>query len=205
MSSSSAIIIEAEVCRQRYKRLHPKDLPDDEKDYKTLVHTLTPERLQEIFKSKFGTDGGKLSSATAPCQGIQAFDCHLSRTAVYHSGKCRQGPCGLKEEQANVYFEVYGKNAITPPQRENIWIKLLKQTFLGIFNILLWSCVVAEVALIVAFSGKTTASEMPKINATAFGTILEDKDEVKDEAQADYVTPIILSAVIVMVGLLEQL
>ncbi|CAE8581761.1 unnamed protein product [Polarella glacialis] len=175
MSSSSAIIIEAEVCRQRYKRLHPKDLPDDEKDYKTLVHTLTPERLQAIFKSKFGTDGGK----------------------------CRQGPCGLKEEQANVYFEVYGKNAITPPQRENIWIKLLKQTFLGIFNILLWSCVVAEVALIVAFSGKTTASEMPKINATALGTILEDTDEVKDEAQADYVTPIILSAVIVMAALLQ--
>eukprot|EP00438_Fugacium_kawagutii_P005597 Skav201426 [mRNA] locus=scaffold201:177769:191713:- [translate_table: standard] len=114
ISSSSAIIIEAEACRQRYKRLHPKDCADDEKDYKTLVHTLTQERLSAIFKTKMG------------------------------EGACKTGLCGLKEEQARAYFNVYGKNEITPPKRENIWIKL--QTFLGIFNILLWSCVIAEAA-----------------------------------------------------------
>lgn len=37
LTNSSAILIEAEQIRQRYKRLHPKDALDDEKDYKTLA------------------------------------------------------------------------------------------------------------------------------------------------------------------------
>ncbi|CAK9078355.1 unnamed protein product [Durusdinium trenchii] len=166
LSSSSAIIIEAEACRQRYKRLHPKDCADDEKDYKTLVHTLTQERLSAIFKTKMG------------------------------EGACKTGLCGLKEEQARVYFNVYGKNEITPPKRENIWIKLLRQTFLGIFNILLWSCVVAEVALIVIFSGSSPGAEVTHLNAT-------QKEAQPAEEGPDYVTPIILSAVIVMAALLQ--
>ncbi|CAL1164866.1 unnamed protein product [Cladocopium goreaui] len=157
ISSSSAIIIEAEACRQRYKRLHPKDCADDEKDYKTLVHTLTQERLSAIFKTKI------------------------------EEGACKTGLCGLKEEQARVYFNVYGKNEITPPKRENIWIKLLRQTFLGIFNILLWSCVIAEVALIVIFSGEGSGEETHH----------------SGKEGPDYVTPIILSAVIVMAALLQ--
>jgi len=157
ISSSSAIIIEAEACRQRYKRLHPKDCADDEKDYKTLVHTLTQERLSAIFKTKI------------------------------EAGACKTGLCGLKEEQARVYFNVYGKNEITPPKRENIWIKLLRQTFLGIFNILLWSCVIAEVALIVIFSGEGSGEETHH----------------SGKEGPDYVTPIILSAVIVMAALLQ--
>lgn len=157
ISSSSAIIIEAEACRQRYKRLHPKDCADDEKDYKTLVHTLTQERLSAIFKTKI------------------------------EAGACKTGLCGLKEEQARVYFNVYGKNEITPPKRENIWIKLLRQTFLGIFNILLWSCVIAEVALIVIFSGEGSGEETHH----------------SGKEGPDYVTPIILSAVIVMTALLQ--
>mmetsp|Transcript_89989 Transcript_89989/g.160182 ORF Transcript_89989/g.160182 Transcript_89989/m.160182 type:complete len:1091 (+) Transcript_89989:125-3397(+) len=175
ISSSSAIIIEAEACRQRYKRLHPKDITDDEKDYKTLVHTLQLERLSAIFKTKFGSDG-----------------------------KCKVGPCGLKEEQARVYFDVYGKNEITPPKRENIWIKLLRQTFLGIFNILLWSCVIAEVALIVVFakpSGSAESSPDVSVNGTAVGA--DQASSKKEEEEADYVTPIILSAVIVMAALLQ--
>ena len=165
ISSSSAIIIEAEACRQRYKRLHPKDCADDEKDYKTLVHTLTQERLSAIFKTKIG------------------------------EGACKTGLCGLKEEQARVYFNVYGKNEITPPKRENIWIKLVRQTFLGIFNILLWSCVIAEVALIVIFSGEGSSSEVkPHHHHEKVGP---------QEEGPDYVTPIILSAVIVMAALLQ--
>jgi len=174
ISASSAIIIEAEKCRQRYKRLYPKDMADDEKDYKTLVHSLPLERLSAIFKSKFSPDG-----------------------------KCKAGPCGLKEEQARVYFDLYGKNAITPPKRENIWIKLLRQTFLGIFNILLWSCVIAEVALIIVFSGQSVPQEVKSLNETAPGAIEEVEDDVKGEQDADYVTPIILSAVIVMAALLQ--
>lgn len=166
ISSSSAIIIEAEACRQRYKRLHPKDCAEDEKDYKTLVHTLTQERLSAIFKTKIG------------------------------EGACKTGLCGLKEEQARVYFNVYGKNEITPPKRENIWIKLVRQTFLGIFNILLWSCVIAEVALIVIFSGEGSSSEVKPHHHHA------EKAGPQEEGP-DYVTPIILSAVIVMAALLQ--
>jgi sodium/potassium-transporting ATPase subunit alpha len=47
------------------------------------------------------------------------------------------------------YLEVHGQNKITPPVRPNIWIKLLWLTFGGIFNILLWFCVAAQVLLIV--------------------------------------------------------
>ncbi|CAJ1444089.1 unnamed protein product, partial [Effrenium voratum] len=164
LSTSSAIIIEAEACRQRYKRLHPKDITDEEKDYKTLVHTLSVERLSAIFKTKMG------------------------------EGACKTGLCGLKEEQARAYFAVYGKNEITPPKRENIWIKLLRQTFLGIFNILLWSCVIAEVALIIIFSGEgSSEAEVP---------VHKDLASQHEEGP-DYVTPIILSSVIVMAALLQ--
>jgi len=169
ISNSSAIIIEAEACRQRYKRLHPKDITEDEKDYKTLVHTIQPDRLSAIFKSKLG------------------------------EGSCKTGLCGLKEEQARVYFNVYGKNEITPPKRENIWIKLLRQTFMGIFNILLWSCVAAEVALILISSGESSSAEAPSLNATASSEALA----AHSEEGPDYVTPIILSSVIVMAALLQ--
>lgn len=177
MSTNSAIIIEAEKIRQRYKRLQPLGAMDDDKDYKTIVHTLAPDRLQQIFKTKFSADG-----------------------------KCQQGPCGLKEDQAQIYFTVYGKNQITPPKRENIWIKLFKLTFTGIFNLLLWTCVIAEVALIVVFSGvspKKEATEDNLVNVDAAGTLEEAESEAKEGQDADYVTPIILSGVIVMAALLQ--
>merc|ERR1719409_1167485 len=94
----------------------------DEKDYKTLVHTFQPEKLAAILK-----------------------------TVLSDGHKCSKGAAGLKEIQAQRYLEAYGPNKITPPKRENKWLKLLKQTFLGIFNILLWSCVTAEVVLIIIF------------------------------------------------------
>jgi len=176
LTNSSAILIEAEQIRQRYKRLHPKGALDDEKDYKTLVHTLSWERLSAIFKSKFGADG-----------------------------RCRNGPCGLKEQQAARYFEVYGKNQITPPQKQNKWLKLLEQTFCGIFNILLWGCVVAEVLLIVLSSSRSGAApKKPKtLKLIAPGTASQEAEEEEDEQEADYVTPIILSAVIVMAAMLQ--
>jgi len=174
LTNSSEILIHAEQIRQRYKRLQPKDALDDEKDYKTLVHTLPWERLSAIFKTKFVSDG-----------------------------RCRTGPAGLKEEQARRYFEVYGKNQITPPEKKNKWLKLLEQTFLGIFNILLWGCVASEVALIALATsggGKKAAKVM---NVTAAGSVEQEVEEAEGEQEADYVTPIILSAVIVMAALLQ--
>eukprot|EP00933_Yihiella_yeosuensis_P029196 TRINITY_DN22873_c0_g1_i2.p1 TRINITY_DN22873_c0_g1~~TRINITY_DN22873_c0_g1_i2.p1 ORF type:complete len:1158 (-),score=330.30 TRINITY_DN22873_c0_g1_i2:171-3239(-) len=135
-------------------------MEEEEKDYKTVVHTLEPMKLQAIFKTKFGEED-----------------------------KCKKGPSGIKEEQAKEYFKFHGRNEITPPVKENKWIKLLKQVFGGIFNILLWACVIAEVALLLIFD--------------------EDKPLVKEGSEkvakedGDYVTPIILSAVIVMAGFLQ--
>lgn len=159
MSASSAILIEAEAIRQRYKKLHPKDSTASEKDYKTLVHTLELEALQKIFKTSFGTEGGS----------------------------CAHGPAGLDVTQAQVYFEVYGKNEITPPLKENKWIKLLRLTFTGVFNVLLWICVIGEVILLFTMS---------KVPAGA-------DDEIVGGAGADLVTPIILSFVIVMAAMLQ--
>jgi len=162
LSNSTRLVIEAEKVRQRIRRLFPLGALKEEKDYKTIVHTLPLDRVSATLKTKFPTDL-----------------------------KCQRGPAGLKEEQARIYFSVHGKNQITPPQRENIWIKLLKQTFGGIFNVLLWFCVVAEVALIIMFPGPS-----PEERALLMSKGLEVKD-------ADYVTPIILSSVIVMAALLQ--
>uniref|UniRef100_A0A7S1M5B2 Cation-transporting P-type ATPase N-terminal domain-containing protein n=1 Tax=Alexandrium catenella TaxID=2925 RepID=A0A7S1M5B2_ALECA len=180
ISTSSAVIIEAEQIRQRYKKLLPKDALDDIKDYKTLVHATPLDKLQACLKTKVSADG-----------------------------KCRSGPCGLKEAQARAYIEHYGPNAITPPQKENKWLKLAKQTFCGIFNILLWTCVIAEVILIITFNeGPSPDSEVKKmvarkaLNVTHSGEEFE-ATEVANEEGADYITPIILSLVIVMAALLQ--
>lgn len=148
-SLASDIIIAAEVARQRYKRLQPNDALDTDKDYKTIVHTITPEDLTRILRTRMSPDG-----------------------------KCDKGPAGLREDQARNYFQAYGENRITPAKSENMWLKLARLTFCGIFNILLWLCVIAEVVLIVIFSGQS-------------------------EKDADYVTPSFLSFVIVMAALLQ--
>eukprot|EP00927_Polykrikos_kofoidii_P027257 TRINITY_DN24051_c0_g1_i1.p1 TRINITY_DN24051_c0_g1~~TRINITY_DN24051_c0_g1_i1.p1 ORF type:complete len:1103 (+),score=191.83 TRINITY_DN24051_c0_g1_i1:96-3404(+) len=177
VSGSSNVVIQAEEIRQRYKKLQPQGYLDDDKDYKTLVHTFSCEKLSKVFKTKITDDG-----------------------------RCISGPCGLKEEQARHYFLVHGDNSITPPKRENIWIKLLKQVFGGIFNILLWFCVIAEVALIVIFSNKNEAAEVQEfggVDIHAEGSFDQAKAEMRGEKESDYVTPVILSAVIVMTALLQ--
>jgi len=174
MSTSSAVVIEAEQIRQRYKKLMPQDALDDEKDYKTNVHAVPLDKLSAVLKTKVTPDG-----------------------------LCRSGPCGLKVEQAQAYLEYYGPNQITPPTKENKWIKLLKQTFCGIFNILLWTCVVAEVILII-FAAKPPAEEVKDQNVTLTHAAEKlDEREIADEEGADYITPIILSLVIVFAALLQ--
>jgi len=177
VSTSSAVVIEAEAIRQRYKKLLPHDALDEEKDYKTNVHAVPLDRLGAILKTKVSPDGA-----------------------------CRTGPCGLKERQAAAYFEVYGENKITPPEKENKWIKLIKQIFCGIFNILLWFCVAAEVILIIFASRSPMAEEKIRqqegVKETKIGAQF-DEEELADEEGADYITPIILSLVIVMAALLQ--
>lgn len=179
VSTSSSVIIQAERIRQRYKRLQPKDALEDEKDYKTIVHTFTQDKLAATLRTKISANG--LCGAN-------------------------DGESGLKEEQAKQYTETFGPNRITPPPKKNIWLQLLELMFCGIFNILLWSCVIAEVALIVIFTGKSVKHEVEvggMVNMTAKGSVIEAEDDIKGEDDADYVTPIILSAVIVMAALLQ--
>mmetsp|Transcript_4732 Transcript_4732/g.11047 ORF Transcript_4732/g.11047 Transcript_4732/m.11047 type:complete len:1113 (+) Transcript_4732:69-3407(+) len=177
MFSNSSTIIQAEIIRQRYKKLQPKDALDDEKDYKTVVHTLSREGLASVFKTRFTAEG-----------------------------RCDTGNAGLREEQAAIYNEVYGPNRITPPQKENKWVKLLRQMFCGIFNILLWCCVIAEVLLILVFRGESVSQEVAsggRVDLNMPGEVDFDTKEVKAEQEADYVTPIILALVIIMAALLQ--
>jgi len=191
--ASTGIVIEAEKCRQRYKRAMIPGGEDaiEDKDYKTLVHTLEFAKLASVLKTKFAD-----------------------------KGRCRTGAAGLKEDQAVVFMEAYGKNQITPPQRENIWWKLVKQTFGGVFNILLWTCVVAEVALIIIFHEDPDApdkalesfdkSGMPArllVSAAQVAKAMQAGDDSKGGKMPkegdDYVTPCILSFVIVAAALLQ--
>lgn len=182
VSTSSSVIIEAERIRQRYRRLQPKDAEADEKDYKTIVHTFSQEKLAATL-----------------------------RTKISASGRCEpsDGPCGLKEDQAKHLADCFGPNTITPPPKKNIWLQLIELMFLGIFNILLWTCVIAEVALIVIFSGhnkKETGEAVHIFNSTLNSSLNGSTREVEIEAaddDTDYVTPIILSLVIVMAALLQ--
>jgi len=174
LSTSSAIIIEAEQIRQRYRKLAPQDATEEDKDYKTLVHTFDTSKLAAIFKTKFSPDG-----------------------------TCEQGQAGLKEEQARAYFDVYGPNRITPPQKENKWVKLLRMTFCGIFNILLWFCVIAMVGLLIFFNDPVEEVESEtKLMPGMLGFNSTEKEAVEEEND-DIVTPILLSVIIVATAALQ--
>eukprot|EP00405_Crypthecodinium_cohnii_P016646 CAMPEP_0206444002 /NCGR_PEP_ID=MMETSP0324_2-20121206/14679_1 /ASSEMBLY_ACC=CAM_ASM_000836 /TAXON_ID=2866 /ORGANISM="Crypthecodinium cohnii, Strain Seligo" /LENGTH=1080 /DNA_ID=CAMNT_0053911995 /DNA_START=203 /DNA_END=3445 /DNA_ORIENTATION=+ len=174
LSTSSAIIHEAEQIRQRYRKLAPQDALEDEKDYKTIVHTLDLPKLAAIFKTKFTPDG-----------------------------TCKSGQAGLKEDQARIYLDVYGPNKITPPQKENKWIKLLRMAFCGIFNILLWMCVLAMTILLFAFDDskqEVRAEAGIKPGSPGFNDTVIELDEAGGD---DIVTPILLSVIIVATAMLQ--
>jgi len=83
------------------------------------------------------------------------------------------GPIGLLEAEATDRLSKFGANALTPPPRENRFLMLLKQVFGGLFNIMLWVCVAAEIFIAWYFQGD------------------------------DVVTPVVLSIVIVSSGVLQ--
>ena len=72
---------------------------------------------------------------------------------LYESGKDPEepgyhGPAVIKVEEIEGLTQVCGKNKITPPQKEILWVRLMKQIFTSIFNVLLWGTVIVEVCLI---------------------------------------------------------
>ncbi|CAJ1373836.1 unnamed protein product [Effrenium voratum] len=82
-------------------------------------------------------------------------------------------PSGLTSEEAKRRYEKDGANMLTPPEVENLWVKLLRTAFSGLLNTLLWICVLAEVMLLKFYPDK------------------------------DAVTPAILSLVILVTALLQ--
>jgi len=82
---------------------------------------------------------------------------------------------GLSPPQKSKNLEIYGRNCMTPPVKPSAWWLLLCQVFGGVFNSLLWFCVVVEVAL-ASFMGAD---------------------------ESDILTPSILAAVIVASGCLQ--
>jgi len=80
---------------------------------------------------------------------------------------------GLDEAALSAKFRVFGRNAMTPPKKPNpLWL-LTRQVFGGVFNVLLWLCVVVELFLALLVGGD------------------------------DLVTPAILSMVIISSGMLQ--
>ncbi|CAD7964780.1 unnamed protein product [Amoebophrya sp. A120] len=94
-----------------------------------------------------------------------------------------QATIGLTKDEVDFRRKFYGFNRISPPVKENKWVSLLKITFLSGFNILLWSCVVAEVVLASLLAEETSLQ--------------------RETGREDYVTPVILSVVILMASLLQ--
>eukprot|EP00933_Yihiella_yeosuensis_P013313 TRINITY_DN1239_c0_g2_i1.p1 TRINITY_DN1239_c0_g2~~TRINITY_DN1239_c0_g2_i1.p1 ORF type:complete len:1286 (-),score=254.32 TRINITY_DN1239_c0_g2_i1:136-3567(-) len=85
------------------------------------------------------------------------------------------GNFGLSEEDVAECYQVFGKNSMTPPEKPNPWWLLMKQVFGGVFNVLLWICVVCEIFL-ACFMGS---------------------------GDGDFITPAILSVVIIASGFLQ--
>jgi magnesium-transporting ATPase (P-type) len=153
------MILREDNINQRYQKLRPAMSPSgietSDRDYTTMVHTLSFEELSQVLNSKLNSGDNY---------------------------RCLTDPAGLREAQADEYLKYHGRNKITPPERENVYIKLLKMIFGGLFNILLWFCVAAQVILI-----RMKLANHP------------DEERALDE----YVTPIILTVVIIAASVLQ--
>mmetsp|Transcript_38534 Transcript_38534/g.111323 ORF Transcript_38534/g.111323 Transcript_38534/m.111323 type:complete len:1072 (-) Transcript_38534:187-3402(-) len=141
---SSMFVASAAALKQRQLALYAAGKDPGDKDYHTGVHSTEIKALAQSQNSMLGNDA-----------------------------QCKDGPAGIDVKEVSALQQVVGKNKITPAKKENIWVRLAKQIFTGIFNILLWGTVVVEVFLI-----STGSSD-------------------------DIVTPIILASVVVAAGLLQ--
>mmetsp|Transcript_65872 Transcript_65872/g.117046 ORF Transcript_65872/g.117046 Transcript_65872/m.117046 type:complete len:1110 (+) Transcript_65872:140-3469(+) len=83
------------------------------------------------------------------------------------------GRVGLDGGSVERLRSAFGENRMTPPERESPWVLLLKHVFGGLFNVMLWVCVVCELVLALVLGGD------------------------------DLITPVVLSLVIVSAGALQ--
>lgn len=142
--STSMVIAGASALRNRQLALYAAGKDPNEKDYNTSAHTKDIRPLAEGLGSK-----------------------------IADNPQCKDGLAGLDVKELKALSEVCGKNKITPAKKENIWVRLARQIFTGIFNVLLWVVVVVEIILV-----KTGSSD-------------------------DVVTPCILAGVVIAAGLLQ--
>lgn len=108
---------------------------------------------------------------TANPMELEASFCTSVSTARLGPDGCETA--GLLETVARQRLLTVGLNRLTPPQKEHPLVLLLKQVFGGLFNLMLWICVLCELVLVLALGGD------------------------------DFVTPFVLSAVIISSGLLQ--
>lgn len=60
---------------------------------------------------------------------------------------CRLEPCGLTGAAAFERLEEQGPNVLTASETEPLTLKFLRIAFSGLLNVLLWTCVGAEILL----------------------------------------------------------
>jgi len=141
-----------------------------------LVSVWLWQRKEAAFSAQYAVDPAvAFFSKRGDRSAIHTVDIETAATVMDTSldGITGQGPIGLLESEAATRLRTFGVNTLTPPARENRFLLLLKQVFGGLFNIMLWMCVAAELFLAVYFGGD------------------------------DFVTPIVLSVVIVSSGMLQ--
>lgn len=139
------------------------------------------DRLFELpDKHRLMMDGHNVAAAPlaglhrcAHAMTVEQLEAALGSTL--QGARLGQDACdvGLEDATAEKYRSLYGDNRMTPPKRESPWLQLLRQVFGGLFNVMLWLCVLCELILAVCLDGD------------------------------DMVTPAVLSAVIIASGTLQ--
>eukprot|EP00928_Gymnodinium_smaydae_P056052 TRINITY_DN3948_c2_g1_i4.p1 TRINITY_DN3948_c2_g1~~TRINITY_DN3948_c2_g1_i4.p1 ORF type:complete len:1236 (-),score=224.65 TRINITY_DN3948_c2_g1_i4:82-3789(-) len=105
------------------------------------------------------------------CELEQVLQSNIVGARLQHDAASGAG--GLDDATVARHLAAVGANKMTPPEATSPWLLLLWQVFGGLFNVMLWICVICELALAFVLGGE------------------------------DIITPIVLSGVIVASGVLQ--
>mmetsp|Transcript_931 Transcript_931/g.1850 ORF Transcript_931/g.1850 Transcript_931/m.1850 type:complete len:1184 (-) Transcript_931:94-3645(-) len=148
------------------------------------VYNWLEQRKAERSKKPVPTEAEMAEAAAAPGAKARKLAHVMSSTELEKEFNTRlqnlaistlPGNVGLNEADAAYNLNIFGKNVMTPPVKTSKWLLLFVQVFGGVFNTLLWFCVVVEVGL-ASFMGSD---------------------------ESDTVTPAILAGVIITSGILQ--
>lgn len=162
-----------------------------DKDYEDeKVASLLPTIIHEHDAQKIGSGGvvgdlGEVDASTefrhaaASVRGemhtMDTTDLETVLGSRFSQAKLRMvdSDIGLDEDGVLKNRTAFGANSMTPPECTSRWVLLFQQVFCGLFNIMLWICVLCELVLALFLGGD------------------------------DLVTPLVLSSVIVGSGVLQ--